>query len=389
MTSRWLLAVAFVGSGILLAPVTDATITGADAGAAPARNVAIIVYQGVELLDFAGPGEVFSSAGNGAFSVYTVATSGDPVVSQGFVKIVPDYSIDTSPKPDIVVIPGGNARMVYDDQRMMSWIKRAAGEAELTMSVCNGAIALAKTGLLDGLKATTHWGAVDRLRQFSKITVLPNERFVDNGRILSTQGVSAGIDGALHVVQRLLGDEAAWSDAHYMMYRWEPAGLSKEARDEMRPWIERDWQAVVEISGKRVAADPKDVIAVGRLGVAQEALGRHGPAAATLERAVALGSNDGAVLDALGDARFALGQFDAAARAYERELPLRSPRVRPFVQLGIAKAWSRAGNPNAALATLQEAVASGQFDRKQIEDDPDLASLHADARFAELIRRGR
>jgi transcriptional regulator GlxA family with amidase domain len=147
------------------------------------RNVAIIVFQGVELLDFAGPGEVFSSAGRGAFNVFTVATSTQAGVSQGFVKIVPDYAIDGGPKPDIVVIPGGDASAVYDDPKMMTWIKKSADSAELTMSVCNGAIALAKTGLLDGLKATTHWGSVNNLRQFPRVTVLPSERFVDTGHI--------------------------------------------------------------------------------------------------------------------------------------------------------------------------------------------------------------
>lgn len=359
------------------------------ARAAEPRNVAILVYPGVELLDFAGPGEVFSAAGNGAFNVFTVGPSADPVVSQGFVKIVPDYSIDNSPKIDIIVIPGGHAASVYENPKMMAWLKERARTAELTMSVCNGAIALAKTGLLDGLKATTHWGAVPSLQKFPRITVVANERFVDNGRILSTQGVSAGIDGALHVVERLLGAEAAWADAHYMMYAWEPAGLSKDAKQELRPWIWQDWHAVEATYQKRLDGNGKDALAAGRVGIAQKELGESERAIVTLERALALGSRDPDVLDELGDARFALGRYESAARAYEQELPLRTSHAQPYVALSVAKAWSRAGNKDAALKALQKAAAGGALDGKAIDKDPDLLVLHDDPRFAALVRAGR
>ena len=201
----------------LLAIVIIAGVGGTAVGA-ESRNVAIVLYPGVELLDFAGPGEVFSAAGNGAFNVFTVAATHEPIVSQGFVRITPEYAIADSPKPDILVIPGGRSASLYDNPKMMAWVKARVAGAELTMSVCNGAIVLAKAGLLDGLRATTHYGSIDRLRSFPRITVVPRRRFVDNGRIVATQGVSAGIDGALHVVERLLGAEAAWSDARYMMY---------------------------------------------------------------------------------------------------------------------------------------------------------------------------
>jgi transcriptional regulator GlxA family with amidase domain len=353
------------------------------------RNVAIVVYQGVELLDFAGPGEVFAAAGNGAFNVYTVAASADPIVSLGFVKVVPDYSITTSPAPDIVVIPGGNVANVFDDARMMAWIERESRGTEITMSVCNGAIALAKAGLLNGLKATTHYSAVAALRRFPGVAVVPGARFVDNGRILSTQGVSAGIDGALHVVQRLLGAAAAWADAHYMMYPWEPAGLTEQQKAELRPWVGRDWQAVVALYGRKVAANPHDAIALSRLGVAEQQLGEHERAAATLEKALALGAGDVTTLAALGDARFALGRFAEAANVYAEELPLRPPRALPWVELGIAKAWSRAGDKNAAIAALRNSASSGAVDhrtlKRVIKADPDLAVLRGDPRFAALI----
>jgi transcriptional regulator GlxA family with amidase domain len=382
----------FTAIALVLASCAGAKPTKTAAPAPPvqetsSRNVAIVVYEGVELLDFAGPGEVFSSAGNGAFNVFTVASTTAPIVSQGFVKIVPDHSIDSSPKPDVIVIPGGDVNAVYDEPRMMEWIKKSTEKTEITMSVCNGAIALAKTGLLDGLKATTHFGAVPSLRKFSQITVVPEERFVDNGHIVTTQGVSAGIDGALHVVERLLGQEAAWSTARYMMYRWEPPGLSKEAKDELRPFIEQDWKTVEKIYQRKFEANPEDPIAATRLGIAQQELGQHERAAATLDRAVALGSRDPMAFDDLGEARYALGQYEASARAYEQQVPFASARARPGIQVHLAKVWLRAGNKDAALSTLRKATSSGRVSKKSIEADADLAALRSDPRWPEILGR--
>ena len=356
--------------------------------AAEPRNVAIVLYQDVELLDFAGPGEVFATSGHNAFNVFTVGPSLEPIVSQGFVKIAPDYSIDNSPKPDIIVIPGGRSSMLYENPKMMTWIKERSRTAELTMSVCTGAIALAKAGLLDGLKATTHFGAIASLRKFPRVTVVPGDRFVDNGRFITTQGVSAGIDGALHVVERLLGTEAAWADAHYMMYAWEPAGMSNEAKAELRSWVFQDWPAVEATYQHKLDGNPKDVVAAARVGIAQKELGKNERAVVTLEHALALGSRDVDVLDELGDARFALGRYAAAAQAYEQELPLRAANAQPFVAMSAAKAWSRAGNKDAALAALQKSAAAGKLDCKSVEKDPDLLALHDDPRFAALMRAG-
>ena len=353
------------------------------------RNVAIVVYQGVELLDFAGPAEVLSSAGNGAFHVFTVGPTNEAVVSQGFVRIVPNYSIADSPRPAVIVIPGGRASSVTDDPKMMSWIRRNSARTELTMSVCNGAIVLARAGLLEGLRAITHWGAVSSLRRFPGVTVVPEARFVDTGRVLSTQGVSAGIDGALHVVERFLGAEAAWSDAHYLMYPWEPAGLSQQEKSELRPWIERDWKSVEEIYGRKAEADPKDPVVATKLGVAQEELGRHELAVGTLQHALDLGSRDPNVFDDLASAWFELGKYDDAARSYEREAPLRSPLARPWVQLRAAKAWARAGNKDAAIAALEAATASGAIGKHALESDADLADLRDDQRFQALLERAR
>jgi len=192
------------------------------------RNVAILIYEGVELLDFSGPGEVFSSARGPAgrgFKVFTVAKTKEPLRSQGFVAITPTYSIADCPAPDILVIPGGN--VPDEDAELQAWVKRCAGSSELVMSVCNGAFLPARAGLLDGLEVTTHHGSLQGLAQgFPKLTVLTNRRFVDSGRVMTCAGVSAGIDGALHVVERLLGAQAAKDTARYMEYEWRPEEIA-------------------------------------------------------------------------------------------------------------------------------------------------------------------
>jgi transcriptional regulator GlxA family with amidase domain len=188
------------------------------------KNVAIFIHEGVELLDFAGPGEVFSAAGrNGEFNVYTVAASLDPALSQGFVTIKPEYTIANCPTPDIIILPGGKTDIPLGNPEIIEWIRKSSKRAEVTMSVCTGAFLLAKAGLLDGLEATTHWGSIESLKESApRATVRENLRFADNGRIITAAGVSAGIDASLHVVDRLLGREAASRAARYMEYKWEP-----------------------------------------------------------------------------------------------------------------------------------------------------------------------
>ena len=185
------------------------------------RNVAIFVFQGMELLDFAGPAEVFQAAGP-KFNVYTVAQSTEPVVSQRFVKIVPQYSIQNCPKSDLLVIPGGDTSAPLNSPDVSAWIKQVSEESEVTISVCTGAFILAKAGLLDDQPATTHWSQLGRLGKAApNVQVRSKVRFVDAGKIVTTAGVSAGIDGALHVVDRLIGHTAAAFTARGMEYKWD------------------------------------------------------------------------------------------------------------------------------------------------------------------------
>ncbi len=191
------------------------------------RRVAILVWDGVELLDFAGPAEVFTTAHRGrAFEVYTVAAELYPVVSQGFLSINPQHALRNVPRPDILLIPGGNTDIPIGHQATMDWVRTTSQSAEITLSVCTGSLVLAAAGLLDGLEATTWHDAIDRLREAAPRTrVRPDKRVVDNGRIITAAGVSAGIDAAIHLVARLLGQPAAHDTARYIEYT--SADLSK------------------------------------------------------------------------------------------------------------------------------------------------------------------
>jgi transcriptional regulator GlxA family with amidase domain len=184
-------------------------------------KVAIFIHEGVELLDFAGPGEVFSAAG---FEVFTVAPSEEGITSQGFVTVTPKYSIANCPKPDIIVLPGGATNIPMGNESVIAWLKKTVPGTTVTMSVCTGAGLLSKAGFLDGKTATTFHNYIGELQTMTpKATVVSDTRFVDNGSIITTAGVSAGIDGALHVVEKLNGRAAAKNVAEYMEYdKWKP-----------------------------------------------------------------------------------------------------------------------------------------------------------------------
>jgi putative intracellular protease/amidase/TolA-binding protein len=185
-------------------------------------NVAIFLYEGVELLDFAGPGEVFSAT-NG-FRVYTVTLDGQEIVSQRFVRIKPEYSMETAPLPDIIVFPGGGSGPTSENPQVMKWIKGRAQAGAFFMSVCTGASILGNAGLLKNLNITTWYGFIPHLQKMLPDSkVLEHTRFVDNGNVITTAGVSAGIDGALHLVSRIKGLDVAKATAKYMEYdKWNP-----------------------------------------------------------------------------------------------------------------------------------------------------------------------
>ncbi|MCJ8210353.1 DJ-1/PfpI family protein [Mucilaginibacter sp. RS28] len=183
-------------------------------------KVAFYLQQGVEVLDFAGPMEVFTAAG---FEVFTVSKTKDPVLSQGVLKIIPDYDIKDAPEADILAFFGGGSNNITDDNEVMQWIK-GYKRPQYYFSVCTGAFALGKAGLLDGLTATTFHMSIGSLRKACPNTkVLSDVRFVDNGKIMTTAGISAGIDGALHLVAKIKGMSAAKNVTTYMEYdKWVP-----------------------------------------------------------------------------------------------------------------------------------------------------------------------
>jgi len=199
------------------------------------RRVCIVIFDEVEVLDFCGPFEVFSATGGRQgftpFDVYTVSEVGERIRARGGLSVNPDYSFENCPCPDILLIPGGmGTRREMNSPRMLQWLRCNAAAAELILSVCSGALVLAKAGLLNGLSATTHHGALDELRAINPdIAVDGEKRFIDNGRVIVSAGISAGIDMSLHVVARLLGKEQAQETARYMEYEWGCKGSQEQA----------------------------------------------------------------------------------------------------------------------------------------------------------------
>lgn len=193
--------------------------------------VGILIFDGVEVLDFAGPFEVFSrtrltpgtesrrSDADAPFVVFTVSPTQEAVTATGGLRVTPAHALADAPKIDLLVVPGGfGTRTLLDDAGMIDWIRAAAGRARHVTSVCTGALLLAKAGLLANRRATTHWGALDLLGAIDPtIRVERGVRAVHDG-VVTSAGVSAGIDMALEMVERLFGAEVANDTAHYMEY---------------------------------------------------------------------------------------------------------------------------------------------------------------------------
>jgi transcriptional regulator GlxA family with amidase domain len=194
-------------------------------------STGIVIFDGVEVLDFAGPFEVFSrtrlepgtqsrrSEDTAPFDVFTVARSEAPVVATGGLEVVPRFTFDDAPTIDLLVVPGGfGTRPLLDDEPLLDWVRDRAGAARLVTSVCTGSLVLASAGLLRNRRATTHWGALDALAEIDPtVTVERDARVVSDG-IISSAGVSAGIDMAFHVVELLHGRAVADETAAYIEY---------------------------------------------------------------------------------------------------------------------------------------------------------------------------
>ena len=204
-------------------------------------TVGILIFDGVEVLDFAGPFEVFSrtrlvpgpearrSDESAPFQVFTVAKWRAPISATGGLQVIPHYGFGDAPRIDVLVVPGGfGSRALLEDAETLDWVRRTAGLARRVTSVCTGSLVLGKAGLLRGRRATTHWAALDLLASIDpQVTVERDPRVVDDG-IISSAGVASGIDMAFYVVERLHGREVADETARYIEYRREtPAPLQR------------------------------------------------------------------------------------------------------------------------------------------------------------------
>ncbi len=180
------------------------------------KKVAAFIHEGMEILDFAGPVEVFTSAG---FEVFTVGVTEAPIVSQNVVTITPRYSLNNCPKADIVVVFGGNSESASENKQVLEWLKERSETAELMFSVCTGAFFFAKAGLLQNKSATTFHSELERLKlEFPSTKIIDGVKYVDTGDVITAAGVSSGIDGALYVVQKISGKEEADKVAKYIEY---------------------------------------------------------------------------------------------------------------------------------------------------------------------------
>jgi transcriptional regulator GlxA family with amidase domain len=235
LTRRGLIAVAGAATagaaGAVL--IGQRTKKGASAAEGPAPAlprperpvpVAFLLDENATMIDFSGPWEVFQDAGAAGvpgFDLFTVAPNAEPLTASGGMRIVPGYTLDNAPPANVIVIPAqsGGRQASPDGARKIAWLKERYAGADVIMSVCTGAFLLARTGLLDGLSATTHHDFLGAFgEQFPKIRVLRNQRFVDNGKLITAGGLSSGIEGALHVVERYYGSAARSSVADYMEY---------------------------------------------------------------------------------------------------------------------------------------------------------------------------
>jgi len=187
--------------------------------------VAFAISEGVTVIDFAGPWEVFQDVhvrDRGAdmdeqmpFQLFTVSEKIEPLTGSGGLKLVPDYTFETSPSPKVVVIPAQRG-----SKALHAWLRKVSESADVTMSVCTGAFQLGKAGLLSGKSATTHHDFFEQFaRAFPDVNLKRGLRFVENEKISTAGGLSSGIDLALRVVDRYFGRDVAQATATYMEYQ--------------------------------------------------------------------------------------------------------------------------------------------------------------------------
>lgn len=199
-------------------------------------NVGIFLFSEIEVLDFAGPFEVFTTATRVAarqnpqhepvFSVFSIAETQQTVRARAGLQFVPDFSFDAHPPIDLLIIPGGVVSAELAKPDVIDWISRSVVSATITASVCTGAFLLAKAGVLSSQQATTHWEDIDDLKNaFPSLDVINDVRWVDEGSVVTSAGISAGIDMSLHLVSRIAGIQLAERTARQMEFEWTRNGI--------------------------------------------------------------------------------------------------------------------------------------------------------------------
>ncbi len=194
-------------------------------------NVGIYLFNQVEVLDFAGPFELFSTASRvklrsdqdagEPFSVFTISETGQNIHARGGLEVKPNYRFNNHPNINLLIIPGGVVTEEINKEDVIEWIINKSANPEIVASVCTGAFLLAKAGLLSGKSATTHWEDItDFKSMFPDLNVIENKRWIDEGQIVTSAGISAGIDMSLHLVSRFEGDALAAKTAKQMEFDW-------------------------------------------------------------------------------------------------------------------------------------------------------------------------
>ena len=194
-------------------------------------NVGIFIYDDIEVLDLGGPFEVFSVAARikprlepgsqKPFNVFTIGETAAPIHARGNFIVTPTFSFTDHPPIDLLLLPGGIVSAELKKEKVIHWITTTSAKAKITASVCTGSFLLSKAELLDGKHATTHWADIDDMKSmFPNVTVEKDVRWVDQGHIITSAGISAGIDMALHLVSRLDSESLALATAKQMDYRW-------------------------------------------------------------------------------------------------------------------------------------------------------------------------
>jgi transcriptional regulator GlxA family with amidase domain len=195
------------------------------------KRVGILLFPNIEVLDFAGPYEVFTVVRLNEdkrreevspFDVKLIAATAHPVTTSAGMRVIPDCTIDDAPPLDVLVVPGGwGVRTEIANEWLIHWIRETSKQAETVAAVCTGSMLLGQAGVLDRHRATTHWRSIDWMREsFPTVQVEQDQHVVEDGKILTSAGISAGIDLALRIVARYLGERKALETAHHMEYAY-------------------------------------------------------------------------------------------------------------------------------------------------------------------------